>query len=207
MKQITGWWFVNYYNRLANGDGREIKVGETHAVEGEIVPCRNGLHLSKLAIDALKYAPGPIVYKVRGSGEIVPHGVPVDKFACRRRTYLAGGVDCADVLHKFARMCALDVVHLWDAPQVVQDYLSTGDEDLRDEAWAATRAATMRMGVVWGATRAAAWASALAAIMDRDTPWTAARTAARTLRAAARDAQNERLTKTLNDTIGGGCGN
>jgi hypothetical protein len=134
MKSVTGWWFAPSDKKLGNGDDREIRVGTTHTVKGDIVPCRNGLHLSRRAIDALKYAPGPIVYRVRGSGVIVPDGNPVDKYVCSARTYLAGGADCSGELLEFARLCALDVIHLWNAPQVAKNYLKTGDERIRGEA-------------------------------------------------------------------------
>jgi len=165
MKQITGWWFAPADKKLANGDGREINIGETHTVFGKIVPCVSGLHLSKRLIDALKYAPGPVVYKVRGSGTIVLHGDPVDKYACSKRTYLAGGIDCTEVLWAFARRCALDVIDLWDPPKVIIDYLKTGDEQIR----AAARAAA------WGAAGAAARDAAGAAAWDA--AWDAARAA------------------------------
>jgi hypothetical protein len=62
------------------------------------------------------------------------------------------------MLRDFARQCALDVVHLWDCPPIVKEYLTTGDESLwaaaRDAAWAAAWAAA------WDAARAAAWAAA-----------------------------------------------
>jgi len=147
MKQVTGWWFGATDKRLLNDDGRPIVLGETHTVEGKISPCQHGLHLSKRLIDALRYAPGPVVFKVRGSGDIVPHGNPIDKYACSKRTYLAGGVDVSHTLRHFARQCALDVIHMWNAPDIMVRYLKTGDEtiraaaraDARDAAWAAAK--------------------------------------------------------------------
>jgi len=139
MKNVSGWWFGTANKKLGYDDGREIIIGETHEVEGEIMPCEWGLHLSERIIDALGYAPGPVIYKVKGSGIIVPHGNPVDKFACSKRIYIAGGIDISGTLRKFACLCALDVVHLWDAPDVVIEYLKTGDEKIRaaarDAAW------------------------------------------------------------------------
>jgi hypothetical protein len=203
MKQVTGWWFGTVDRRLLNNDGRPIVIGDTHNVEGDIIPCQHGLHLSTKIIDALTYAPGPVIYKVRGSGVIVPHGNPTDKYACSQRTYLAGGINISSTLRLFARKCALDVVHLWNAPTVVVEYLKTGDESIRyaawaaalDAAWAAARAAAL--ATAWYAARAAAWAAAWAAARDaalatardaaRDAAWAAARD-------AARDRQNKRLT-------------
>ena len=38
-------------------------------------------------------------------------------------------------LQAFARWCALQVIDLWDAPDVAQEYLETGNEDLRVAAF------------------------------------------------------------------------
>src|SRR5690606_776707 len=111
------------------------------------------------------------VWKVRLSGTIVPHGN--DKHAASHRTYLAGGIDVSDTLREFARKCALDVIHLWDAPEIVVRYLKTGDETIRDAAWAAAWAAAR---VAMDAARDAAWDAACAA-------------------------QNRRLTRMLNAAI------
>ena len=146
MKAITGWWFGTTDKKLANGDGRLIRIGRTHKVKKKIIPCEYGLHLSKWIIDALRYAPGPVIYKVQGSGIIVPHGNPIDKYACSERTYLAGGKDISEALRKFARLCALDVIHLWEAPNIVVEYLKTGDEKLKDAAGAAAWAARAAAG-------------------------------------------------------------
>ena len=208
MKTIKGWWFAKEDKQLANGDNRKIKVGITHKVTGNIIPCEHGLHLSPKIIDALLYAPGPIIYKVEGSGKIVPHGNPIDKYACSERTYISGGFDSSEILRKFARLCALDVIHLWDAPQVVVEYLKTGNEDIRDAAraaaWDAARYAARAAArdAEWDAARAAAWDAARDAAWDaawdaaraaaRDAAWDAARAAARdAARAAARDAARD----------------
>lgn len=194
MKKIRGWWFTTTEKCLLNGDGRPIVIGKTHKVTGNIIPCKHGLHLSRRIIDALHYAPGPVVYLVDGSGIIVPHGDPVDKYACSERTYVSGGIDVSSVLRKFARMCALDVISVWDAPEIVVRFLRTGDESIRDAAWDAARAA------VWSAARDAAWAAAWAAARDaeRDAAWAAAKAAAKSAaRDAARKKQNDRLDRMI----------
>ena len=60
-------------------------------------------------------------------------------------------------IRRFACQCALDVIHLWNAPPIVKRYLKTGNEKLRaaagDAAWAAAGAAA------WAAARAAAGAA------------------------------------------------
>jgi len=182
MKSVTGYWFAPKDKKLTNGDGRRIRVGITHKVKGEIIPCHHGLHLSKRPFDALSYAPGPIIYKVKGTGIIIPHrgslllADPVDKYVCSERTYTAGGYDCTELLRRFSRMCALDVIHLWDAPYIVKQYLKTGDNRLRVAARAAAKAAARdaARAAASAATRAAAsadvwdavWAAASAATRD-----------------------------------------
>src|SRR5690606_38437686 len=156
-KHIDGWWFSGG-KTLPHGDGRRIRVGATHEVEGEIIPCDRGLHASARAIDALQYAPGPIVWKVRLSG-VVAVGYDDDQHAASRRTYLAGGIDVSDTLREFARRCALDVIHLWDAPEIVVRYLKTGDETIRDAAWDAARAAARAARDAARDAARAAWAA------------------------------------------------
>jgi len=172
--------------RLGYGDGREVRVGETLTVEGEPVLCSAGLHASKRAIDALQYAPGgsPSLCRVTLGGTILHDS---DKAAATERTVVAM-LDTATterLLREFARWCALRVIHLWDAPEIVRQYLETGDETIRAAAWAAAR----------DAARAAAWdaASAAASAAARDAAWAAAWAAARDAAwaaawAAARDA-------------------
>ena len=190
MKQVTGWWFAPQNKKLANGDNREIKLGITHSLKnGKIIPCKYGLHLSKRPIDALQYAQSSIIYKVVGSGVIVPHGNPVDKYACSKRKYVAGGIDVSDTLRHFARLCALDVIHLWNPPKVIIEYLNTGNEKNRPAAWDAARAAARatEWDAASDAARDAAWAAARATEWDAawDAEWDAAEVMAR---AAASDA-------------------
>ena len=207
---IDGWWF-SVARVLPHGDGRRIEIGHTHHVHGTITPCENGLHLSVNALDALNYAPGNIIWRVRGFGTIVCN---TDKAACSDRKYLRGGIDVSDVLRNFARLCALDVISLWDAPYTVRQYLRTGDPRIRDAAWAAAGAAAG--AAAWDAARAtagaaaraaaratagaAAWATAWDAARDAAgaAAWDAAGAAARaTAWDAAWDAQNKRLVRML----------
>ena len=147
-KLIDAWWFSTG-KTLPHGDGRRIAIGRTHKVEGTIIPCNNGLHASVKPLDALQYAPGPIVWRVRMGGTGVDDG---DKLAASERTYIGGGIDVSDTLRLFARQCALDVVHLWDAPDIVIKYLKTGDESIRAAAGAAAGAAAR--DAAWDAARA-----------------------------------------------------
>ena len=179
------WHFVGETLR----DGRPIPPdGEWLEHDGDLVLCESGLHASERIIDALKYAPGGTVCRVELDGEILKDD---DKVVARRRRVL-WRVDGEEVLQAFSRRVALDVAHLWDMPDVVRQYLETGDESKRSAAWDAARSAA------WAAARSAAWAAARSAARDaaRDAAraaawaaWAAAWAAARdAARAAARDA-------------------
>jgi len=148
-------------------DGRPVPTdGEWLVHDGPVRMCESGLHASRHPFDALMYAPGPILCLV-DCDEI--DAEENDKLVCRRRRIVAR-FDATTMLRAFARQCALDVIHLWDAPQVVRDYLTTGDESLRDGTRDAARAAAR--AAAWAAARTAAWAAA------RDAAWAAARDAA-----------------------------
>jgi hypothetical protein len=137
-------------------DGRPVPPdGEWLVHDGELVMCKSGLHASRHPFDALAYAPGPVLCLV-DCDEI--EAEENDKLVCRRRRIVAR-FDATTMLRAFARQCALDVIHLWDAPQVVRDYLTTGDESLRDAARAAARNASYAAGAAArdAARAAAAW--------------------------------------------------
>ena len=144
--EVLGWWFAAS-DELPHGDGRKVVLGETLTVDGEIVPCERGLHASVDPFDALSYAPGEILYRVKLSGTIVAHGN--NKHAASSRTAIAKR-DATDMLRAFARKMALSVIHLWDAPAIVREYLETGDKNKRVAARDAARAAA------WDAAQAAA---------------------------------------------------
>jgi len=118
--------------------------------EGPVKICNSGLHASLSAFDAMHYAPGNVICKVHCSGIVESHD---DKFVCRERTILQR-FDATELMVSFARECALSVIHLWDAPEIVIKYLKTGDPKLKDAARAAARAASR------DAARAAAAAAA-----------------------------------------------
>jgi hypothetical protein len=65
------------------------------------------------------------------------------------------------LLREFARWCALQVIHMWNAPDVVREYLETGNEELRAAAGTAARAAARDAArtAARAAARDAAWAA------------------------------------------------
>lgn len=151
---MDGWFFSAAERVLSHGDGRPIAVGTTHEVVGPPIPCAWGLHACDSALSAFFYAPVPIVWRVRLAGDIA-HGD--DKACATSRTYLSGGVDASEVIDSFFRKCALDVAHLWDAPEVVLEFLKTGKEELmaaaKDAAWGASEKAA------WNVIEKKAWLS------------------------------------------------
>ena len=162
-------------------DGKPIPpIGEWLVFDGHPIPCRGGLHASPDAFSALQYAPGEICHQVHLGGEIVSHGTPVDKYAAQKRCIIAS-IDATDIMRLYTRRVALDVIHLWDAPPIMREFLETGDESKRWAARDAARAAWDVRDTAQRAAHDAAWAG-------WDAAWDAARDAARAARDAARAA-------------------
>ena len=132
---MKAWHFVR--DTLRNGDPVPAD-GELLRHDGPLEMCVSGLHASKRLIDALQYAPGNTICRVEVSN--CEHDI--DKLVCRERTII-WRVDGKELLHDFARRCALGVIDKWDPPDVVREYLTTGNESLRasarDSAWASLR--------------------------------------------------------------------
>ena len=156
-------------------DGQPVpEDGVTLVHSGPLVMCQSGLHASRTAWAALKYAPGPVL--CRDICEFI-QTEDNDKLVCSERTIIDRR-DATKMLRKFARTCALDVAHLWDVPPVVLRYLKTGDGSARVAAWAAARAAARDAARDAGAAAGtAAWDAAWVAAWDA--AWVAARVAAR----------------------------
>ena len=150
---IFGWHFV----------GDKLRDGSPVPRDGvwlpEIKPikiCERGYHGSLHPFDALRYAPGDTLCRCEYRGEILHDG---DKFVASQRRIITR-MDATEMLRYFARMQALSVVHLWDAPDVVLDYLIIGDDSARAAACAAACAAA------YDAAYAAAYDAACAAARD-----------------------------------------
>ena len=164
-----GWHFLYAGSRLRTGE--EAPEDGVWLTTDKARICESGLHGSKHPFDALKYAPGPLLCLCE-FGEIKgDHG---DKFVSRSRRIIAR-MDATEMLMYFARMQALSVVHAFAAPDVVLDYLMTGEDRSAAEAaaWSAEAAAR-------SAAEAAAWSVAKsAAAVAWSVAWSAARSAAR----------------------------
>ena len=186
-KSVLAWHFVGETLR----DGQPIPddgVWLEHTEPLRI--CESGLHASRRLIDALSYAPGSTICRVRleGIGE-----EERDKLVCKRRKIL-WRIDGEKILGAFARSQALSVIHLWDAPGVVKDYLETGDETLRSAARSAASSAAWPAEYAARSAEYAAWSAAWYAA---DVAWSAARSAARSAAwyAAKAGAENTDLTR------------
>ena len=209
---VTAYHFVGKTLR----DGRPVPPdGEWLVHDGPLRMCQSGLHASIHPFDALTYAPGVTICKVALAGEII-YGE--DKAVASQRMIIAR-FDATDLLRKFARDCALDVIHLWAAPDVVRKYLETGDEALRaaaraaawaaawaadrDAAWAA--AGDAARAAAWAAAGAAAWDAAEAAEAAR-AAWAAAGAAARAAWAAAGAKQRQHFNSLIEEAFQKYCG-
>lgn len=140
--KIKAWHFST--GRLGNGDGRKIVKKRTLKVIGTPLICARGLHASVRASHALSYAPGSMVSRVLVSG-LVMKGF--DKIVGTERHCL-WIADASETLMDFSRWCALDVVKFWAAPNVVIEFLNTGNRDCAAEAqmaaWTASDARNER---------------------------------------------------------------
>jgi len=174
-ERIEAWHFLKNNKRFSYDDGNIAQAGYVYSVKGPIKLCKWGLHASEKALDALTYAPGEMIGRVVLSGKII-HGD--DKLVATHREYL-WIADATETLRSFARWSALQVIHLWESPSVVREYLESGDEYLRSAAESAA------WNAVWGAARSAAWSAAESAARSaaksaaRNAAWSAVWGAAR----------------------------
>ncbi len=108
-------------------DGSPVPAdGEWLQFDGKISICNRGFHASRHVSDACKHAPGSILCLVDLDGEIQEQQ---DKICASRRRIVAR-FDAMELLHKDARESASSVLHLWNAPDVVVNFLKTGNKEL-----------------------------------------------------------------------------
>ena len=200
---VTAWHFLRNDYRLSH-DGRLVGAGDTVRVKGPPCLCVHGLHGSRRIIDAIRYAPGPILCRVTISGEIE---TSKDKL-CGTCRSIQWTLDATDVLHRFACWCAEGALtaaevldqRCWDAIREKIRWLD-GESTAQELAAAKTRAAAAASAATWAAAAAATWAAASAAASAADADavaaarFVAARAAAADLVwAAATAAQNKKIT-------------
>ena len=131
---MRAWHFVGATLR----DGSPIPAdGELLKFNDRPIMCEQGLHASLDPFDAMQYAPGENLCLVECGGTILHQS---DKLVCTERTIIAR-MGATDMLRYFARMQAVSALQYWDTepPEVVLDYLMTGDESIRVAARVAAR--------------------------------------------------------------------
>ena len=170
---ILAWHFCKVHRFAAVlRDGTTI-VPAVMTHTGPLVLCKSGLHASERAIDALSYAPGPIVCRVECDGAIVRGD---DKLVCtvRRVLWKAHSVralklwacDCAERALLRERehgrepdprsWRGIEVQRAYIDGRATRDELKQAEADAnaaRDAAWDAARAAAG--AAAWDAARAA----------------------------------------------------
>jgi len=202
------------------------EVGVRYSVKPPIACCRNGLHGSIRAIDALEYAASAtaIICRTYHEGEMDHQS---NKIASEHRTVL-WQADCTAVLHEFACLCAeqsfevikkrgavvapemlacVDAKRKWLRGEISDSELYAACDAASDATYAARAAARDARDAACAARDArdaacaacAARAAACAAFRDASDAACAAACAARDAAcAAARDAQNTLLEEMLN---------
>ncbi len=196
---MKAWHFLNKNRKLGNGDGRLVRKGSIFTVDPPIELCRSGLHASIRLIDALQYAPGPIICRVEMRGDII-HGS--DKLVATERKCL-WWINAERMLHEFACWCAKGALEkarvtdrrCWIAIETKLAWLKgkATNQEL-DAAWSAAQSAAQSAAesAAWSAAQSAAWSAAQSAAESaaRSAAWSAARSAAES---AAWSAQNIEL--------------
>jgi len=138
---MKAWHFTGIDKKLQYNDNRTVILGKTITVDCEPKLCGVGLHGSTRIIDALQYAPGPVVWKVDIGGKVIKGD---DKIVGTERTAIAGGIDITDILREFSRWYALQNVEKIKPYcnnkkyDLIIKWLKTGDEKLMDNVYAIT---------------------------------------------------------------------
>ena len=150
-KIIRAWHFTGPTLR----GGRPIpSVGEWLVHEGSVTMCKSGLHASRRLLDAAKYAPGLTLHRVVCADLVEEQE---DKLLCRRRRIVATlpPARVEVILQWWARVCAYTVIDRWAAPEIVRQWLLTGDPSIRSAAHAAASAASAAAYAAYAASAAA----------------------------------------------------
>ena len=154
---LLGWHFARSDGCLGYDDGRKIIVGETLTVDCDPVLCESGLHAAERVIDALTYAAGPIICRVRLGGRIVRG---VDKAAGTSRTCLAMA-DATSVLHEFVCLCAEQAL-----ARVANPHPRSVEAIACKRRWLAGAATDAELATAYAATSDTAFYAARAAVSD-----------------------------------------
>jgi hypothetical protein len=164
-KALLAWHFLPD-NRQTEYTHVPVEVGTIITARNGIQLCCRGPHASLQVRDALRYASGSVICRVKCWGDIIQDDT---KFVSTHRQVIAMA-DATNVLHEFACVCAESVFHLAGEYRPVceaavaakRGWLAgivslEGLHKARAAAWARAEAAA------WAAAEAAAWAAAWAA--------------------------------------------
>lgn len=132
---MIAWYFAPEDRKVGVLDWM-VEEGECHVLNGTLDIEKNSFRGSVRAVDAL--GGGPWACIVRLGGETLQYR---NTHYALERTYLRV-LDATDVLNQFARDRALEVSHLWDMPEIVRQYLTTGDPVSRIQASSGIMSAT-----------------------------------------------------------------
>ncbi len=106
-------------------------VGVWLNYEGGYISEERGLQAFEHPYDALMSAEGCLLHFVKLEGELL-QGIYRGGWVGRRRL-IVKTIDATSILDEFARWCALQAIHHWDAPKEVYRCLETNDPDIRDK--------------------------------------------------------------------------
>jgi hypothetical protein len=179
MTKIDAWHFVPEDRMLRYGSNLLVEVGYVYSEPaGELAMCQHGMHASRHPSDALVYAPGPVLCRVRCWGDVQEQG---DKLVCRYREV----VEMRDISHElrlYACWCVretplADGRKVWDlltdsrsraAVEIAEQFCAgTATLDQLDAAWAAASAAGAAGVAAREAAAGAAWAASTAGAAHR----------------------------------------
>lgn len=180
------WHFLRDDRTMQYSPYSRVQAGETYLAVGPLALCSNGMHASLRALDALCYAPGSIVCRVRiGDERLVEH----DKVCARARTVL-WLADANTVLHEFSCLvaeralagaaaagqvldprltAAVAAKRAWLRGEISDEALDGAREGAWDVVWSVV--GEVAWDAAWAAARIASWSIA------RDAAWGACRAA------------------------------
>jgi hypothetical protein len=173
VKKLLAWHFVAQDRILANGSGLLVEPGYVYSEpDGELKMCEHGMHFSVDPFDALQYAPGPWLCRVRCWGDVK---LGSDKGVCRHREVISM-VDISRAMRLFACWCVRETPlpdgrKVWDL--LIDGRSRTAVEVA--ERHACGGATDEELAAAWDSARAAAWAAGDSARAAGDSARAAAR--------------------------------
>ena len=154
MKQILAWHFTD---GMKLRDGDDLVVGKTYKYAGKVEMCESGYHASERLIDALQYAPGAQISRVKLWGDVQRQD---DKLVARNRKVL-WTIDATKILHFFACAVAEDALKKIDNP----DPRSLAAIETK-RRWLDGKATDEELDAARSAAESAAWSAAWSAFND-----------------------------------------